>query len=102
VLPEAIPGILTGTILALGRAIGETAPLIVISVPVFGGTPGGLFASGAALPLRIFASSANAIPAYRKGVLAALAVVLLVLMLTMNAVAILLRNRYQGAEPGFH
>ena len=102
VLPEAIPGILTGTILALGRAIGETAPLIVISVPVFGGTPGSLFTSGAALPLRIFASSANAIPAYRKGVLAALAVVLLVLMLTMNAVGILLRNRYQGAEPGFH
>jgi phosphate transport system permease protein len=102
VLPEAIPGILTGTILALGRAIGETAPLIVISVPVFGGTPSGLFSSGAALPLRIFAASANAIPAYRKGVLAALAVVLLVLMLTMNAVAILLRNRYQGADPGFH
>ena len=95
VLPEAVPGILTGTILALGRAIGETAPLIVIAVPVRTSTPSGLFDSGAALPLRIFASAANAIPAYRKGVLAALAVVLLALMLTMNAVAILLRNRYQ-------
>jgi len=102
VLPEAIPGILTGTILALGRAIGETAPLIVISVPVFAGTPDGLFSSGAALPLRIFASSANAIPAYRTGVLAALAVVLLVLMLTMNAIAIVLRNRVETGAPGYH
>ena len=95
VLPEAVPGILTGTILALGRAIGETAPLLIISLAVSGSTPDGLFAGGVALPLRIYASSANAIPAYRKGVLAALAVVLLALMLTMNAVAILLRNRYQ-------
>jgi phosphate transport system permease protein len=96
VLPEAVPGILTGTILALGRAIGETAPLIIIAVPTTTFTaPNGLFASGAALPLKIFSSSANAIPEYRKGVVAALAVVLLVLMLTMNAVAIVIRNRYQ-------
>ena len=96
VLPEAVPGILTGTILALGRAIGETAPLIIIAVPTTTfSTPDGLFASGAALPLRIFSSSANAIPEYRKGVVAALAVVLLVLMLTMNAIAIVVRNRYQ-------
>ena len=98
VLPEAIPGILTGTILALGRAIGETAPLLVLSVPVFAGSPDGLFTSGAALPLRIYAASANFDPAYRKGVLAALAIVLLALMLTMNAVAILLRNRYRTAD----
>jgi len=99
VLPEAVPGILTGTILALGRAIGETAPLIIIAVPTTTfSTPDGLFASGAALPLRIFSSSANAIPEYRKGVVAALAVVLLVLMLTMNAIAIVVRNRYQKGE----
>jgi len=96
VLPEAVPGILTGTILALGRAIGETAPLIILAVPTTTfTTPDGLFASGAALPLKVFSSSANAIPAYRKGVVAALAIVLLVLMLTMNAVAIVIRNRYQ-------
>lgn len=99
VLPEAVPGILTGTILALGRAIGETAPLIIIAVPTTTfSTPDGLFSSGAALPLRIFSSSANAIPEYRKGVVAALAVVLLVLMLTMNAIAIVIRNRYQRSE----
>jgi phosphate transport system permease protein len=96
VLPEAVPGILTGTILALGRAIGETAPLIIIAVPTTTfTTPGGLFSSGAAVPLRIFSASANFAPEYRKGVVAALAIVLLVLMLTMNAIAIVIRNRYQ-------
>ncbi len=96
VLPEAVPGILTGTILALGRAIGETAPLIIIAVPTTRfSVPDGLLSSGAALPLKVFSASANAIPEYRKGVVAALAVVLLVLMLTMNAVAIVVRNKYQ-------
>lgn len=96
VFPEAVPGILTGTILALGRAIGETAPLIIIAVPTTTfSTPDGLFASGAAVPLRIFSASSNFAPEYRKGVVAALAIVLLVLMLTMNAIAIVIRNRYQ-------
>jgi len=96
VLPEAVPGVLTGTILALGRAIGETAPLIIIAVPsATASAPDGLFSSGAALPLRLFAASANFDPRYRTGVVAALAIVLLVLMLTMNAVAIVIRNRYQ-------
>ena len=96
VLPEAVPGILTGTILALGRAIGETAPLIVIAVATAtSSAPDGLFSTGAALPLRLFAASANFDPAYRTGVVAALAIVLLVLMLTMNAIAIIIRNKYQ-------
>jgi phosphate ABC transporter membrane protein 2, PhoT family (TC 3.A.1.7.1) len=96
VLPEAVPGILTGTILALGRAIGETAPLIIISVPTTTfSPPEGLFSSGAALPLRIFSSSANFAPEYRTGVVAALAIVLLALMLTMNAIAVIIGNRYQ-------
>jgi phosphate transport system permease protein len=96
VLPEAVPGILTGTILALGRAIGETAPLIVIAVATAtSSAPEGLFSGGAALPLRLFSASANFDPAYRTGVVAALAIVLLVLMLTMNAIAIIIRNRYQ-------
>jgi len=96
VLPEAVPGILTGTILALGRAIGETAPLIIIAVATAtSSAPEGLFSGGAALPLRLFSASANFNPAYRTGVVAALAIVLLVLMLTMNAIAIIIRNRYQ-------
>jgi phosphate ABC transporter membrane protein 2, PhoT family (TC 3.A.1.7.1) len=87
---------LTGTILALGRAIGETAPLIIIAVATAtSSAPEGLFSGGAALPLRLFSASANFNPAYRTGVVAALAIVLLVLMLTMNAIAIVIRNRYQ-------
>ncbi len=97
VLPEAVPGILTGTILALGRAIGETAPLILIGVATTSfSAPTGLMSGATALPLRLFAASANAKPEFRFGVVAAIAVVLLVLMLTMNGAAILIRNRYQN------
>ncbi|MEF8778344.1 MAG: phosphate ABC transporter permease PstA, partial [Natronomonas sp.] len=95
VLPEAIPGTLTGTILALARAIGETAPLVIIAVATTKySPPSGLFSSATALPLQIFAASANAKPEFRHGVVPAAAVVLLVLMLLMNATAIVIRNKY--------
>lgn len=97
VLPEAVPGILTGTILALGRAIGETAPLVMIGVATTRfEAPSGLFSGATALPLQIFAAKANSIPEYRTGVVAATALVLLGLMLLMNATAILIRKQYQG------
>jgi phosphate transport system permease protein len=97
VLPEAVPGILTGTILALGRAIGETAPLVMIGVATTSfSPPSGLFAQTSALPLQIFAAKGNNIPAYRTGLVAATAVVLLVLMLVMNGIAIAVRNRYEN------
>jgi phosphate transport system permease protein len=97
VLPEAVPGILTGTILALGRAIGETAPLVMIGVATTRfSPPDGLFSGATALPLQIFAAKGNNIPEYRTGVVAATALVLLALMLAMNATAILVRNRYQN------
>lgn len=96
VLPEAIPGILTGTILALARAIGETAPLVIIAVATTTYTaPSGLFSSATALPLQIFAARSNVDPAFRHGVVPATAVVLLALMLFMNAAAVLIRNRYE-------
>ena len=96
VLPEAVPGILTGTILALGRAIGETAPLVMIGVATTRfSPPTGLLSGATALPLQIFAARGNNIPEYRAGVVAAAAIVLLSLMLVMNAAAILIRNRYQ-------
>ncbi len=99
VLPEAFPGILTGTILAIGRAIGETAPLVMLSFATTTfSAPNGLLDDGTALPLQIFAAKANDIPEYRTGVVAAAAIVLLVLMLVLNATAILLRNRYQRDE----
>jgi len=96
VLPEAVPGILTGTILALGRAIGETAPLVMLGLATTRfSVPDGLFSAAAALPLQIFAAKGNNIPEYRSGVVAAASIVLLVLLLAMNATAILIRNRYQ-------
>jgi len=92
-----VPGVLTGTILALARAIGETAPLVIIAVATTTYTPpSGLFSSATALPLQIrFAASANAKPEFRHGVVPAAAVVLLVLMLLMNTTAIVVRNRYE-------
>lgn len=95
VIPEAFPGILTGTILALARAIGETAPLVIIAVATTTYTPPeGLFSSAAALPLQIFAARSHVDPAFRHGIVPAAAVVLLALMLVMNTTAIVLRNRY--------
>ena len=97
VLPDAVPGILTGTILALARAIGETAPLVIVAVATTTySPPTGLFSSATALPLQIFAAHSNARPSFRHGVVPAAGVVLLTLMLLMNATAIVLRNRYQS------
>jgi phosphate transport system permease protein len=99
VMPEAVPGILTGTILALARAIGETAPLVIIAVATTTYTaPQGLFSSATALPLQIFAARSNVDAAFRHGVVPATAVVLLVLMLLMNATAVVIRNRYEGEK----
>ncbi|AWB27533.1 phosphate ABC transporter permease PstA [Halococcoides cellulosivorans] len=96
VLPEAVPGVLTGTILAMARAIGETAPLVIIAVATTTYTaPEGLFSAATALPLQIFAARSNVDPAFRHGIVPATAVVLLVLMLAMNATAVLIRNRYE-------
>jgi len=96
VLPQAIPGILTGTILAVGRAIGETAPLLMIgaasSVRL---APSGFFDQLPAMPRQIFAWSTNLEPEIRHGVLAAGVVTLLVVLLIMNGTAILIRNKYQ-------
>ncbi|WP_276253393.1 phosphate ABC transporter permease PstA [Halomontanus rarus] len=96
VLPRAMPGIFTGTILALGRAIGETAPLIMILSPaVVRISPNSLFSKFAAMPRQIYSWSAEADPDLRFGVLAAGVLTLLVVLLAMNATAIIMRNRYQ-------
>jgi len=96
VFPEAVPGMLTGTILALARAIGETAPLVIIAVATTTySPPSGILSSATALPLQIFAARSNFDAAFRHGIVPATAVVLLVLMLVMNATAVVIRNRYQ-------
>jgi phosphate transport system permease protein len=95
VLPAAIPGIATGTILALSRAIGEAAPLVLLGALTFiTFNPEGLDSSFTVLPIQIFTWISR--PQEDFKVLAAAAiVVLLVILIAMNAVAIYLRNRYQ-------
>jgi phosphate transport system permease protein len=94
VLPAAIPGMATGTILGLSRAIGETAPLILLGALTFVTfNPDGLTSQFTALPVQIFNWISR--PQEEFKVLAAAAiVVLLVVLLAMNSVAIWLRNRY--------
>jgi phosphate transport system permease protein len=96
VLPAAVPGIATGVILALSRAIGETAPLIVVgAVAVIAFNPDGLDSQFTAMPIQIFdwiSRASNDINNYRP--LAAAGILLLmILLLAMNSVAIWLRNR---------
>jgi phosphate transport system permease protein len=98
VLPAAIPGIATGVILALSRAIGETAPLIVIGTPVFVAfNPNGLDSSFTAMPIQIFDWISrpsndvnNYLPLAAAGIL-----LLMIVLICMNAIAIWLRNRYE-------
>jgi phosphate transport system permease protein len=100
VLPNAAPGILTGTVLSLSRAIGETAPLLMV------GAVSGFFAVNTeglidrlqsqftALPVLVYNWSRLPEPGFREDLVPAAIVVLLVLTLSANAIAILLRNRY--------
>ena len=97
VLPEALPGIFTGTILALGRAIGETAPLIMVgaATTVFS-APDSIWAKLSAMPMQIFAWANFPQQEFRYGVVAAGVVTLLIVLLGMNATAIILRNKSEG------
>ncbi len=93
VLPASFDRILTGTILAVSRAIGETAPLVVVGASTFITVdPDSLFSKFTTLPIQIYQWSARPQSQFRN-VAAAAIVVLLVLMLTMNASAIIMRNR---------
>ncbi len=94
VLPMALPGILTGTILALSRAVGETAPLIMIGALTFiAFTPQGLMDEFTVLPIQIYNWVSRPQDEFRQ-IAAAAILVLLTLLLTMNAAAIILRNRF--------
>jgi phosphate transport system permease protein len=95
VLPGSIAGIATGVILALSRAIGETAPLLIIGAavsPRF--NPSGLFDSFTALPIQIFSWTTDANRDFVTAAAGAI-LVLMALLVLMNAVAIFLRNRYE-------
>lgn len=94
VLPNAISGILTGTILSVSRAIGETAPLVVVGASTFiREDPSGPFSKFTTLPIQIYQWTARPQDVFRN-IAAAAIIVLLILLLTLNATAILLRNRY--------
>ncbi|MFO8113954.1 MAG: phosphate ABC transporter permease PstA [Halorubrum sp.] len=99
VLPESLAGIFTGTILALGRAIGETAPLLMIGVSAsVRVSPDSFLTRTGAMPRQILSWSTQITTEFRYGVLAAGVVTLLVVLLTMNTAAIVLRNRSQQTQ----
>jgi phosphate transport system permease protein len=94
VLPAAIPGIATGSILALARAIGETAPLILIGALTFISFNPTAMGPFTALPVQIYNWTKLPDPEF-KALAAAAIIVLLIMVLLLNAGAIWLRNRYQ-------
>ena len=94
VLPNAMPGILTGTILAISRAIGETAPLVVVGASTaISFDPGSPFSKFTTLPIQIYQWTSRPQDEFRS-LAAASILVLLVLLLSLNASAVLLRNSF--------
>ena len=94
-LPAALPGIATGTILALSRAIGETAPLIVVGAALFAtSSPSSPFDDVTALPIQIFGWVSEAQDEFQPLAASAI-IVLMVILVAMNAVAIWLRSKYE-------
>jgi phosphate transport system permease protein len=99
VLPQAFPGILTGVILALARAIGEAAPLVMFGATLFVDQDPTLFSRFTVLPMQIFDWTGRPEAIWRYN--AALAsLVLMVALLGINGVAIYLRQRAQRAQRG--
>jgi phosphate transport system permease protein len=94
VMPAAVPGMMTGTILALSRAIGETAPLILLGGVVYITTDPTPLSAFTAMPIQILGWVVESRPGFAQ-LAAAASLVLLVVLLSMNAVAIWLRNRYR-------
>lgn len=94
VLPNAMPGILTGTILAISRAIGETAPLVVVGASTaISFDPSSPFSKFTTLPIQIYQWTSRPQDEFRSLAAAAI-LVLLIILLSLNASAILLRNRF--------
>lgn len=95
VLPAAVPGILTGGILALSRAIGETAPLVVLGLPLFlAFLPKSVFDMFTVLPMQIYNWTGRP-QAEFQSLAAAGIIVLLIMLIIMNSIAVLIRNKFQ-------
>lgn len=100
VLPGALPGVMTGVILALSRAIGETAPLLMVgAAATILSTPRGPSSRYTALPVEIYNYAKERDPRY-EAIAAGGILLLLALLLTMNAAAIVIRNRYARSARG--
>ena len=94
-LPSAVPGIATGTILGLSRAIGEAAPLLMIgTATAIRFDPNGLMSQFTALPLEIYSTTSQSREEFRVAAAAAI-IVLLVMILALNGLAIFIRNKFQ-------
>lgn len=94
VLPAALPGILTGGILALSRAIGETAPLLVVGIPMFiAFLPKTVFDTFTVLPMQIYNWTSRPQEEFHSLAAAAI-IVLLFMLILMNSIAVLIRNKY--------
>ena len=95
ILPSAVPGIATGTILGLSRAIGEAAPLLMLGIPLaVRFDPEGVLSQMTALPMQIFYMTSQSQIEYQQAAAAAI-IVLLVLVLALNGLAIFIRNKFQ-------
>jgi phosphate transport system permease protein len=95
VLPLALPGILTGTIIGMARALGETAPLLLIGMRAFvGAPPSGLTDPATVLPMQVYLWSNEVNRSFVEKTSAAI-IVLLLFLLLMNGIAIYLRNRFE-------
>ena len=99
ILPLAMPGILTGTIIGLAQALGETAPLLLIGMVAFvrdypGAPPEGFTDPAAALPVQVYNFTQRADPAFIERASGAI-IVLMVFLLAMNILAIILRRRFE-------
>jgi len=95
VLPLALPGILTGTIIGMSRALGETAPLLLIGMRAFVATPpDGIYDPATVLPMQVFLWSDEIDKAFIQNTSAAI-LVLLLFLIAMNGFAIYLRNRFE-------
>jgi len=101
ILPQAMPGILTGTILALSRAVGETAPILVVGA-LFSrrsdNVPWDTNDAFSAMPVQIFNLVSRPQPEFQIEVASAGIIILMVVLLLMNSVAIVLRNRYSRSR----